>query len=200
VSAPSQEHEDRRELLEAIAVLAGFSVRTRLGPGLEPDVVRVDLQRRRLFVADAKATEQPHESATSKRFERYVHEARRWSRAGFVVTLAICHGGDHRAAMWRDFLARQLPAGTFVHSAGLDATSVATWAVVPARLNPGSGQTCWPGDVVDALRGQFRLPLRLCRPTLGQPPVRCYQAARTMRATTLDCTVRTSSISRHLAA
>ena len=95
MSAPSAIHERRVEYIDAIAVLAGYTVRVVLGAGLDPDVARFDPRRRRLLVADAKATEKPGCRDTRMRLHAYATAAREWERVGIDVRLLLCHGtGD----------------------------------------------------------------------------------------------------------
>jgi len=102
MSSPSPEHEARVRLLEAVAVLAGFTGTVAFEPPLEPDVFRVDFHRRRVFVGDAKATETTGAQATKARLARYARAARSWRDGGADVVLAVAHGQPRQAREWLD--------------------------------------------------------------------------------------------------
>ena len=93
-------HDERAEVLRTVAVLAGYTTPTQLGELLIPDVVLLDLRRRRLLVGDAKDTETPGNQQTGDRLARYAAAARSWAAAGFAVRLAVCHGLPARPASW----------------------------------------------------------------------------------------------------
>jgi hypothetical protein len=85
-------------MLAALADLAGYTVDVRLDGHLKPDVSRLHQSSPRLLVADAKATESPHDRATRARLTGYAERCASWRRAGFEVSLAVCHGEDHAGA------------------------------------------------------------------------------------------------------
>lgn len=103
MSAPSALHELRVRHLEVMATLAGFSVEMRLYPKERPDLVRAHVSRPAIFLADAKATEQPSDKETRRRILRYLTSSGLWARAGFDVAVVVCHGRD-RDARWAAML------------------------------------------------------------------------------------------------
>ena len=105
MNAPSELHENRVRLLEDLADLAGFYVKTEIYHWrLRPDVCRLHRHGRAIVVADAKARETPTDLATRHRLVRYAAASRLWARAGVVVTFAICHDTD-LAGRWSEVLA-----------------------------------------------------------------------------------------------
>src|SRR4051812_39280177 len=65
-------HQQRVEVLEEMARIAGFDVETLVFPdGTRPDVLRGCSESRRLFIGDAKDTESPGCTATRLRLTRY---------------------------------------------------------------------------------------------------------------------------------
>lgn len=135
---PSDDHEARRELLDAIAILAGFTLTFpgALPDGRRPDVLRVSLTRSGLFVGDAKATESPGNSDTVARllaYARWIDAAAR-GRSHPVAVLAVCVPGRHATQGWTRAL--ELVA----HEAGLplpliEATALGSWGLVSC--------SCW---------------------------------------------------------
>lgn len=100
MSAPTAQHESRVDTLTALADLAGYTVDVRLDGHLNPDVTRLHRTSARLLVADAKATESPEDRATRARLTGYAERCASWRRAGFEVSLAVCHGED-QAGAWQ---------------------------------------------------------------------------------------------------
>lgn len=102
------DHEDRRQSLDALAVLAGFRHHLgRLPDGTVPDVLRVDLPGRGLFVGDAKHTESPGRVDTYLRLRHYAC----WVRAhqddvgcNGRATLALCVPGRRQIDRWAHLL------------------------------------------------------------------------------------------------
>lgn len=92
MSAPSDLHEERVELLEDLATLAGYTVDAALWFRLRPDVVRLHPGRPALLIGDAKASERPTRVATRARLRSYAEAAHQWMSAGFMVHLAVVHG------------------------------------------------------------------------------------------------------------
>lgn len=97
-------HERRVQLLTMVAVMAGCRTDARLDVGLFPDVAMLDRSRARLFVGDAKATEQPGCAATARRLRRYFRATQPWLRGGYTVRVALCVG--RRATFWERTLLR----------------------------------------------------------------------------------------------
>lgn len=100
MSAPTAQHESRVDTLAALADLAGYTVEVRLDSHLNPDVTRLHRSSARLLVGDAKATESPENRATRARLTGYAERCASWRRAGFEVSLAVCHGED-QAGAWQ---------------------------------------------------------------------------------------------------
>lgn len=100
---PSQAHEDRVDLLRALANLCGCTqTRRRLPDGSEPDVLH---EGPYLFVGDAKATESPGTSASRARLARYfswVAIEASMARAGTL--LALCFGTESHERGWSEIL------------------------------------------------------------------------------------------------
>lgn len=122
MTAPSVAHEQRAEVLDALAVLAGFSAELACWPdGTRPDVLRADVARRRLFVGEAKATESPCRSDTAERLARYLA----WVAAARadMTYVAICFGRRDDRRGWIRLLER------VSSPAGVDLASVAGWAI-----------------------------------------------------------------------
>lgn len=132
MAGPSAAHEERVGALETLAALAGFSASADLGPGLIPDVVRLDAARRRLFIGDAKATESSRCTATRTRLASYLSEARLWRLAGADVLFTLAHGAPARADRWLNTVEAVLAdAGldvAAVGSAGIGPDCVLAWA------------------------------------------------------------------------
>ena len=135
MSAPSEAHEHRVELLEQLADLAGLRDPFGLGAGLIPDVSRVDNRCRRLLVGDAKNTETPGCEATGRRLRRYVVPLSGHLRSGVEARLVLAvplHGTD--ACMWLRMLLRTvapLPVTEFGHL-DVDYTTTLVWVHLQA--------------------------------------------------------------------
>lgn len=71
MSAPGAVHIHLQQLLEDLAVLAGFSRPVRLGGGLVPDLARSSAGGARM-IGDAKASEGPEDTASQDRLAAYV--------------------------------------------------------------------------------------------------------------------------------
>jgi hypothetical protein len=116
--SPGLLHERRRHLLDDMASLMAFPPATdpmlALPDGSIPDVLRIDIYRRRLFIGDAKDVETPGNTATRRRLSHYVLWACAATRKGFDVVVAICHGRQWEALDW----ARTL--NTLARSAGVE--------------------------------------------------------------------------------
>ena len=140
MSSPSAEHEERVRLLEAVAVLAGFTSSIAFDPPLEPDVFRIDFARRSVFVGDAKATETTGCEATKARLTQYAHAARSWCAVGADAVLAIAHGQPHQAEGWRNMLQDVVAVAGLRVAAGattyLDQGCLLAWVYVPATSKP----------------------------------------------------------------
>jgi hypothetical protein len=104
-------HEDRRVLLDSMAVLAGFTcdlAAVGLPDGSRPDVLRADLSGRRLFIGDAKDVETPGNAATGARLGRYMSWGAGAASCGLEVVVAICHGRPAESWRWVETLVAAL--------------------------------------------------------------------------------------------
>ena len=115
-------------------MLSGCRRHVTLDAGLSPDVAAADDSGRRLFVADAKATETAGCSQTSRRLRRYLRAISPWRALGYDARFALC--AERGSGDWDDALARAArsvsvgdvpPRSTTV---GLD--SVLAWLDLPA--------------------------------------------------------------------
>ena len=99
---PSSMHEYRRDVLDSIAILAGFEAAIALPDSSVPDVARVSLTAAAVFLGDAKHTEGPDDGASVARLSRYAAWLVRGNRPHYDI-LAVCHrAGQGRA--WRKVL------------------------------------------------------------------------------------------------
>lgn len=106
MGAPSQLHEERVAILDAIAVLAGFPAPARLVMGGLPDVLRVDPVGLGLFIGDGKETEVPSCRETQVRLRGYVSQLSRWSDLDRRGLLALCIPGMSPVTAWMEMLCR----------------------------------------------------------------------------------------------
>ncbi len=84
-------HEDRVDVLVALATLVGAAIDLRWLPdGTEPDVLRFSPQRHLLFVGEAKDTEHPRGSETMVRLARYLTWVISHARSGRIGILVLC--------------------------------------------------------------------------------------------------------------
>lgn len=113
MSAPSELHETRVDLLLALAMLAGLTIPTQIDPLRIPDVARRSPDGRRLLLADAKATESPRCRETARRLAAYLRCCRPYVAEGIQVRLALCHGYERGQPTWCDLL-RGVSSATYV--------------------------------------------------------------------------------------
>src|SRR4051794_28397863 len=92
MGTPTNEHELRVAHLQTLASLGGFTTDITLGLDVVPDVCRIDVVRRRLFVGDAKQTESPGNVDTRRRLVRYIAAARPLVARCSAFTICIGHG------------------------------------------------------------------------------------------------------------
>lgn len=100
MGAPGDQHEARRQMLDTLAVLAGFEVEATF-PRFRPDVHRRRSSDGAWFVGEAKATEGPDDSHAVDRLRQYVAVCQ---APGSSVLLALC-APIADAAGWRNALA-----------------------------------------------------------------------------------------------
>jgi hypothetical protein len=108
MSAPSQAHEERVELLRAIAALSGYRCDIPINDDLVPDVARISSTTRGLFVGDAKATETSGCMATSERLQSYLRALRAHHHMDRPLLLVVAHGDLHDQPGWVATLCRAL--------------------------------------------------------------------------------------------
>jgi phosphoglycolate phosphatase-like HAD superfamily hydrolase len=102
---PSAAHQRRVKILDELACLSGHFVSLNALPdGRRPDVLRLNLAGRALFVGDAKATEHPVDAAARARLESYASWIAAHVRAGGVGLFVVCAGNLPRAADWASAL------------------------------------------------------------------------------------------------
>ncbi len=106
MSAPTAGHEERRVALDAIAILSGFTVPGAGGfpDGGKPDVLRLTVDGRSLFIGDAKATETPGNSETLLRLHAYSRWAAGACAEGGAVVVMLCTPTVSSAYGWRQTL------------------------------------------------------------------------------------------------
>lgn len=91
---PTRLHEDRKDALDTLATLCGFTQNLAGGlpDGSRPDVLRVSIARRAIFIGEAKATESAHSTEVAARLTNYMN----WlcaAPAGSVIALGV--GWEH---------------------------------------------------------------------------------------------------------
>lgn len=136
---PSDEHEARREVLVAIAVLSGFdlAVRSALPDGSRPDVLHTSSASRRVFIGEAKHSETPGCSSTLARMQRYLAWFGSTDGGPAECWLAVCHSRRDDGRAWLAglcllaFEEQLVVASTGSRSLGLDA--VLTWAAMSGK-------------------------------------------------------------------
>jgi len=104
MSAPSHEHEERRALLDSIAILAGFTMPLSSGlpDGARPDVLRCAPAHRALFMGEAKHSESAGNTNAFLRLARYSS----WLLACDLVVLAVCARTPREARQWSEAVRR----------------------------------------------------------------------------------------------
>jgi hypothetical protein len=149
-------------LLCAVASLAGYVRPLPLGLHIEPDLVRFDAARRRVFIGDAKETESPGSLETGGRLSAYAHGVRPLLAAGWDALFVVCHGSPYRADRWCACLTQAIQsAGLMPSSAGggiIDYDAVLAWATLAGSDRrrcdpPGSVSSrpwpAFPATVID---------------------------------------------------
>ena len=84
MGAPGLEHEARREVLDALTVLAGFETSVEF-PRVRPDVHRRRRSDSAWFVGEAKATERADDATVTERLEAYRDACTRSGAPDFFV-------------------------------------------------------------------------------------------------------------------
>lgn len=95
-------HGVRTTFLDTLAVLSGCyePIGSSFPDGCRPDVARVNLSKRFLFIGDAKNTESPGNIATRERLLCYLRWFEAHVRAGGDGVFAICVGYDADIRGW----------------------------------------------------------------------------------------------------
>ena len=120
---PSERHEERRAVLDAIAVISGFTVSGHLPDGSIPDVFRVDPRCGAVFLADAKETETPGNRETQDRLSGYMRWFAHTVRSSPGSVFAICVGDPASAPEWQSVL-RGLAIGAGLPGARVEASLI----------------------------------------------------------------------------
>src|SRR5579875_789477 len=103
IGRPGPVHEERVRTLEALATLAGFLTELPgLPDGRRPDVVRVCVRHRRLFLGEAKDSEGPGDQEALTRLMRYVAWSQEAGRHGSALLVVCC--GRSSARRWASAL------------------------------------------------------------------------------------------------
>ena len=132
IDNPTRRHEERRELLEALAILGGC--RELLVPffpdGTRPDVLRFDAARRHVFLGDAKDSETPGCRETHRRLAGYAEWLGANAAVGGSATLALCHANQANGR-WLALLESVAESAGFARPPGqqlqLDPETVVSW-------------------------------------------------------------------------
>jgi hypothetical protein len=139
MSRPSDLHEARREALDTLAILGGFTVALPSFPdGHRPDVLRLSpaWARRALFVGDAKAWETSGRQETLVRLTSYARWLTAAVGAGAVGVLAVCcDRADGRS--WAKAL-RSLAYEITRREGTVAVSDLSSWAIVTWTLDPAA--------------------------------------------------------------
>lgn len=131
MTAPSDLHQERVAVLETMAVLAGVSQPLHLPGDGRPDVARISVDGSVVLLADAKDTETPGCSDTSRRLRRYARALRDLGEGAVAVRLAICHGRPAATRAWErtlSWVVRDVGLRPFtVDSCAVDRHTVVAW-------------------------------------------------------------------------
>jgi len=128
---PTRAHELRRTLLETVADAAGYCLTMPLPDGRRPDVLRVHVDRKSLFVGEAKHTEGPHDLDSTDRLRHYLG----WlvplyeGTVGNILAVAHPSGLGH---LWRhriDWLCQDLKPERMVGSEAVTGSTTVTFVV-----------------------------------------------------------------------
>lgn len=140
---PSVIHEDRAEMLDTLAVLAGFLERVGcpFPDRATPDVLRISLARRAMFIGEAKASESPGDTNAQIRLLAYLRWTAAATLAGVSTVFAMCIDRANRCR-WRhvvlDLTAETSLATPDVDELcfGTDAVILFSWPTCPAGRQP----------------------------------------------------------------
>lgn len=134
-------HDGRADFLDALAALLGCvtPISTTLPDGARPDVLRVGLESRMLFIGDGKNTETPTCAATEARLRRYFAWARAHADLGGRAVVALCFGAGWQSFGWRTMLTGlAAEAGLETERSGADTfgADYVAWVALRARPRP----------------------------------------------------------------
>lgn len=136
MGAPGLDHEARREVLDALAVLAGFETSAEF-PRVRPDVHRRRRSDGAWFVGEAKATERPNDPTVVQRLESYRDAC---TRSG-TTTLFVLSVPLADAVGWGRTLAGVLGTDDVPPSAVVGHSALSwTW------YSAAEGQRLWTGQ------------------------------------------------------
>jgi hypothetical protein len=132
---PGPLHEELVEILDTLAVLTGHTAEivTALPDGARPDVFRVGVASRSMFLGDAKHSEAPTDRAAQARLERYIQWVCLHVRQGGGATVVIGCASATQAHGWVDLLAELVHDEGHCCTVGVDRLQRLTylgWAVV----------------------------------------------------------------------
>ena len=131
VTVPSRAHEMRCVLLETIADAAGYRLTMPLPDGRRPDVLRVHLDRARLFLGEAKHTEAPDDFKSIDRLRHYLGWLGPVCQRAVGSVLAVAHPRG-LGCPWRnrvEWLCQDLPFESVVGSARVTPVTTVTFVV-----------------------------------------------------------------------
>lgn len=134
---PSDCHERRRVLLEAVADIAGYSLDFRFLNGKRPDVLRLHLNRSGIFLGEAKHTEQPSNLDSTDRLRIYFDSVLQLAQNDLKCIIAVAH----RPALTKSWLNRLnwLCHDTPMHSLSTSTTISANTSVTFLTVGIGAG-------------------------------------------------------------
>lgn len=105
---PSTQHEYGRTVLDDIALLTGCteSMGNELPDGRRPDVLRLNIAHRMMFIGDAKHSESPSCLATQARLLGYFCWAKAFATCGGALVFAICFSRVSDSQGWLSLLCK----------------------------------------------------------------------------------------------
>jgi hypothetical protein len=97
-------HGRRVEFLDALAILMGCegTLNGELPDGRRPDVLRYDVERRILFIGDAKHWETPGNRETQARLQHYFKWLRSHVEGCGLGIFAVCFGRRSDTSAWTE--------------------------------------------------------------------------------------------------
>lgn len=97
-------HGRRVEFLDALAILMGCegTLNGELPDGRRPDVLRYDMERRTIFIGDAKHWETPGNRETQARLQHYFKWLRSHVEGGGWGVFAVCFGRESDTSAWTE--------------------------------------------------------------------------------------------------